>query len=195
MKRAERTLSAVVATVLGATTISCAGMQVRTDYDPAVDFSSYSTFVVLEKAGDATAPGFWDDRIKIAMSETLTAKGWRRVESAGDADVAVGYQLTTDEQSSYSTVSTGWGGYGYGGWGDWYDPMIGGGMSTSTTTEHQYEVGTLIVAMFDVERKQMIYSSTASGKLDEQQKTPEESQKDVNDVVEQMLKDFPPTGG
>ena len=187
-------LSKVLATVLGATTVACgSGMQVRTDFDPAVDFGRYTTFTVLEEAGDATAPGFWDTRIKSAMAQTLVAKGWRQVDSPDEAQVAIGYQLTTEQRSSLQTVSTGWGSYGYGGWGGWYDdPMVGGGMSTSTTTERRYEVGTLIVAMFDVRQKQMIYTSTASGTLDQREQTPEQAQADVNQVVDQMLKDFPP---
>jgi hypothetical protein len=195
MKRPRLRLSGIVATLLGATTLACGGLKVQTDFDPAVDFSRYTTFAVLEEAGDATAPGFWDTRIKTAMARTLAAKGWRQVESPEEADVAVGYQLTTEERSSYQTVSTGWGGYGYGGWGGWYDPYWGGGMASSTTTETRYEVGTLIIAMFDVAQKQMIYVSTGSGTIDEAQRTPEQAQADVNKVVDEMLKDFPPTGG
>ncbi len=193
MRRAKRLLGGIVATAVGATTVACGGMQVRTDFDPAADFSQYGTFFVLEEAGDATAPGFWDARIKTAIARTLTAKGWRQVDSPEQAGVAVGYQLTTEERSSYQTVSTGWGGYGYG-WGDWYGPPMGG-MRTSSTTERRYEVGTLIVAMFDVERKQMVYSSTASGEIDERQQTPEQAQADVNGIVDKMLEDFPPNSG
>jgi hypothetical protein len=177
--------------VLGATTVACGGLKVQTDFDPAVDFGRYATFAVLEEAGDATAPGFWDARIKAAIARTLTAKGWRQVDSLEEADVAVGYQLTTEERSSYQTVSTGWGSYGYG-WGDWYDPYWGGGMATSTTTERRYEVGTLIIGMFDVGQNQLIYTSTGSGTIDEKQQTPEQAQADVNKVVDQMLKGFPP---
>jgi hypothetical protein len=176
---------------LGATTVACGGLKVQTDFDPAVDFSGYTTFAVLEEAGDATAPGFWDARIKTAMARTLTAKGWRQVDSAEEADVAVGYQLTTEQRSSVQTVHSGWGGYGYG-WGDWYDPYWDTGMATSTTTVRNYEVGTLFIAMFDVAQQQMIYMSTGSGTIDEREQTPEQAQADVNKVVDQMLKDFPP---
>ena len=175
-------------------TVACGGgLKVQTDYDPAVDFSRYSTFVVLEEAGDETAPGFLDARIKNAMAQTLTAKGWRQVDSPEQADVAVGYQLTTEQRSSYQTISTGWGGYGYG-YGDWYDPYWGGGggMSTSTTREYRYEEGTLVIAVFDTRKKEMIYASTGSGTLEERQQTPEQAQAEVNEVVEQLLKDFPP---
>ncbi len=192
MKRTTRFLSGMIVTVVGATIVACGGMQVRTDFDPSADFSRYETFFVLEEAGDASAPGFWDARIKTAIARTLTAKGWRRVESPEQADVAVGYQLTTEERSSYQTVSTGWGGYGYG-WGDWYGPPMGG-MRTSST-ERRYEVGTLIVAMFDVAQKQMVYSSTASGEIDERQQTPEQAQADVNGILDKMLENFPPNSG
>ena len=172
--------------------MGCGGsIRVQTDYDPSADFASYSSFTVLEEAGDDTAPGFLDARIKAAMARTLEARGWREVDSPEEADVTVGYQLTTEQRSSLETVSSGWGGYGYG-MGSWYDP--GFGISTSTTTERRYEIGTLIIAMFDTEQNQMIYMSTGSGTLDERQRTPEESQADVNSVVEQLLRDFPPSG-
>ena len=193
MRRPKRLLSGTVVTVLGATMVACSGMSVRTDFDPQADFSRYKTFFVLEEAGDATAPGFWDARIKSAIARTLTAKGWQQANSPESADVAVGYQLTTEQRSSYQTVSTGWGGYGYG-MGDWYGSRAGG-MATSTTTERRYEVGTLIVAMFDVERKQMVYSSTASGTIDERKQTPEQAQADVNGIIDKMLENFPPNGG
>lgn len=191
MKTTIRRLSEMVAVVLGATTVACGGLNVQTDFDPAVDFGRYTTFAVLEEAGDATAPGFWDARIKTAIAQTMTAKGWRQVDSPEGADVAVGYQLTTEQRSTLQTVNTGWGGYGYG-WGGWYDPYMGGGMGMSTTTEHRYEVGTLIVAMFDVAQKQMIYVSTGNKTIEERRQTPEQAQASVNKVVDQMLKDFPP---
>jgi hypothetical protein len=190
MKSPKQHLIGLFAVLLGATTVACgSGLQVQTDFDPAVDFSSYATFAVLEEAGDATAPGFWDARIKTAMASTLTAKGWRQVDSADEAEVAVGYQLTTDERSSFQTVNTGWGGYGYGGYGGWYG---GGTMGTSTTTETRYEVGTLIIAMFDIAQEKMIFVSVGSKTIEERQQTPEEAQANINKIVDEMLKDFPP---
>ncbi len=168
------------------------GIQVRSDYDPSIDFSTISTFVVLDEAGDDTAPGFWDARIKNALATTLTAKGFRQVDSPDEADVAVGYQLTTEDRTSFDTVSTGWGGYGYG-YGGWYDPYWGGGgVSTTTTTERHYQVGTLVIAVFDHERKEMIYASVGSGTIDPRQRTPEEAQARANAVVARILYDFPP---
>jgi len=188
MKHSKRLVSGALA-VAAASALACGGMQVQTDFDPAVDFSRYQTFFVLEEAGDASAPGFWDARIKSAIARTLSAKGWRQVQSQDAADVAVGYQLTTEQRSSYQTVNTGWSSYGYG-WGSWYGP--GMGMGTSTTREYRYKVGTLIIAMFDVAQKQAVYMTTGSGTIDERQRSPEQAQEDVNGVVDQMFKDFPP---
>jgi hypothetical protein len=186
----NRFLRGIAVTALGTAMVGCGGMSVRTDFDPQADFSRYQTFVVLEEAGDNSAPGFWDARIKNAIARTLTAKGWRQVDAAEEADAAVGYQLTTEERSSYQTVSTGWGGYGYGR-GSWYGGTMGG-MASSTTTERRYDVGTLIVAVFDVAQEQMIYQSTASGEIDQRQRGPEQAQARANEVLDKMLENFPP---
>ena len=165
-------------------------LNVSTDWDPAVDFSAYETFAVLDEAsGGQHIDQFTTTRIKSAMASTLTEKGMRQVDNPNNADVAVGWQLTTDQRSSFQTVSTGWGGYGrYGGWGGGW----GGGMSTSTTTETRYEVGTLVIALFDENTDQMIFTSTGSKKLDAGDLTPDEAQRRINDVVTRMLRDFPP---
>ena len=60
------------------TTMGCGGsIRVQTDYDPSADFASYSSFTVLEEAGDDTAPGFLDARIKAAIARTPRGPGSR----------------------------------------------------------------------------------------------------------------------
>ena len=170
-------------------------INVSSDWDPAVDFSAYQTFAVLDEAnGGQGLDQFTNSRIKSAIGSTLEAKGMRQVDNPDNADVAVGWQITTDQRSSYQTVSTGWGGYGryggrYGGWG-------GGGMSMSTsqTTETRYEVGTLVIALFDEAKDEMIFTSTGSKKLSSDDVTPDEAQSRINQAVERILRDFPPGG-
>jgi len=167
-------------------------INVSSDWDPAADFSTYQTFAVLDEAsGGQHLDQLTSSRIKSAIGSTLEAKGMRQVDNPDNADFAVGWQITTDQQSSYQTVNTGWGGYGrYGGYGGGW----GGGMSTSRTTEYRYEVGTLVIAMFDEAKDQMIFTSTGSKKLATDNVTPEESQSRINQAVEAILKDFPPGG-
>jgi hypothetical protein len=176
---------------LAAVASACGGgISVNSDWDPAIDFANYRTFAVLDEASGEQLPAFVDQRVKASIASTLTAKGMEQADNPDNADVAVGYQFTSEQRSSYQTVNTGWGGYGYGGYGGWY----GSGMSmgTSTTTERRYEVGSLVIAIFDVEQEQMIFASTGSKTLEDRQMTPEESQARIDEAVQTILRDFPP---
>lgn len=174
------------------------GLTVTNDWDPNVDFANYQTFVVLDAAaGGEQLSAFVNNRIKASITSTLTAKGMRQASSADDADAAIGWQVTTQERSSFSTVSTGWGGYGYGaygmGYGGWYGP--GMGMATTTTTEQRYTVGALAIAIFDVKREEMIFTATGTKELAADNPSPEESQKRIDDAVQKILENFPPSAG
>jgi hypothetical protein len=174
----------VVALMAVAVSACGGGVSVSSDWDPTVDFSNLRTFAVMDEVNGET--GFVNQRIKNAITSTLTGKGMEQVDDASTADVAVGFQITTDQRSSFSTLSTVWGGYGWGGWHG------GMGMSTSTTRETVYDVGTMVIGMFDPDQEQMIFQSTGSATLPSGNITPEESQARINDAVDQILRDFPP---
>ena len=167
------------------------GISVTSDWDPGVDFSAFSGFVVLDEAtGGSGIDPLIQNRIKGSIASTLVGKGMRQVDSADDADAAVGWQLTTEQRSSFQTVSTGWGGYGYGR-GGWYGGA-GMGMSSSRTTERRYDVGSLAIGIFDVKRDEMIFTATGSKELSSGNQTPEESQKEIDEAVAEILAEFPP---
>lgn len=186
-----------MAGVLAMVMAACSGgLSVSNDWDPNVDFANYQTFVVMDEAtGGAQISQFISQRIKISITNTLTAKGLRQVNSVDAADAAVGWQVTTEQRSSFSTVSTGWGGYGWGGYGGWYGRGMGGGMTTSTTTEQRYTVGALVIAVFDVEREEMIFTAEGSKELAGDNPSPEESQQRIDDAVQKILENFPPSSG
>lgn len=176
---------------------ACGGLSVNTDYDPSFDFRAPTTFTVLDEAGGATLDQLNDRRVKDAISRVMQEKGFEQVADTSQADIAVGYQFTTEQRSSYQTVNTGWGGYGYGGYGRWhpyYGPSMGPSMTTSRTTETRYDVGSLLIAVFDTEARAMVYTSTGSRTLSDSPRSPEEMQERINDAVEQILSDFPPGG-
>ena len=182
------------AAALALTVSACGpGIEVSSDFDPAVDFSAYQTFAVLaEASGGQHLDQLTDSRIKSAIGSTLEAKGMRQVDNPDNADIAVGWQITTYQKSSFETVNEGWDGYGRYGCGGWY--RGGAESSTSTTTETTYEVGTLVIAMFDETDDAMIFTSTGSKKLATDDVSPEESQSRINQAVETILRDFPPGG-
>lgn len=170
-------------TTVGAALIlgACSGISTSTDFDPGVDFSAYSTYTWIDTAGD-DLDAITDSRIRSAIDGGLATRGIQK--SGADADLAVGYQVTTAERRSYNTVNSGWGGgYRWGGWGM--------GMGTSTTTENVWQEGSLIVGLFDTGTKNLVWTGTATAALDPS-RSPDERQKLVDDAVAEMLKDFPP---
>lgn len=168
---------------------ACSSISVTNDWDPNVDFANYRTFVVMDAAaGGEQLSSFVNQRVKTSIASTLQSKGLRQVNSLEEADAAVGWQVTTDERSSFTTVSNGWGGYGWG-YGGWYGR---GGMGTTTTTEHRYTVGALVIAIFDVEREEMIFTATGSKELEGGNPSPEESQQRIDEAVQKILESFPP---
>ena len=181
----------VLAGALAISVAACGGIDVTTDYDPGIDFTTYETFVVLDEADvGGQVDRLNDERIKRSLAATLTSRGMRQVQNNSEADAAIGYQFTTEGRVSYQTVNTGWGGYGYGYGGGWYGS--GMGVSSSNTTERHYEVGTLIIAIFDTDAEEMIFVSTGSKTLSEKQRSPEEQQARIDEAVQTMLRDFPP---
>ena len=188
--RFTRLPAVVTATLL---TACGGGLQVTTDWDPSASFGEYQTFFVLEEpaAGGVELDRLTTNRITAAMANALTAKGMRQVNDTTEADVAIGWMVTTEDRTSYQTVNTGWGGYGWGGYGGWY----GSGMSmgTSTTTQRNYTMGTLLLAIFHVGDEKMIFTGSGTQEIHGDNLSPEESQQRANDIVARILQDYPPS--
>jgi hypothetical protein len=179
MRQTARTAGLVLSLTL--LLAACSGISTSTDYDPAANFSSYGTYAWTSSEGTST-DDLTSTRIKSAVDATLATKGLSKVDSGGD--LAVGYQVTTADRTTYNTVSTGWGGgYRYG-WG-------GGGMGMTTTTEQNYTEGTIILAMFDQGTKNLVWKGSASGTVDPG-KSPQERAETIQSALDKMLKDFPP---
>jgi Domain of unknown function (DUF4136) len=152
--------------------------QVKTDFDHQANFAQYKTYSWQEIK---PANSLWDARIKNAVDAQLAAKGWTQVDSGGD--VAIVAIKTTQTQRSLQTFYDGFG----GGWG--WRRFGGGGFGESTTTEQDYEEGTLIVDMYDTKTKQLIWRSSAEDTLSNKA---EKNEKNLDKGVAKMFKKFPP---
>jgi hypothetical protein len=123
---------------------------------------------------------FTESRVQSAIVTAMQAKGFRRDSS--NADVSVGFHASTTQETTLQTVSTGgWGGYGW----------RGGGMSTSTTTAQNYDVGTLVIAIANSSGN-MIFQGSGSKTLSSGNVAPDVAQQNINDAVAKILADFPP---
>ena len=159
---------------------ACSGISTTTDFDPAVDFSAFSTYDWIDSQGEID--NITSSRIRTSVDALMAERGFTK--SSSNPDVAVSYQVTSAERRSFNTVNAGWsGGYGWGGWGM--------GLGTSTTTENVWTEGSLILAIFDVGTKNLVWTGTATTDIDGS-RTPEERQSLVDSAVGKMMQDFPP---
>jgi hypothetical protein len=146
---------------------------VAVDYDHAANFKQIKTY---SWAKLHTADPITDNRVKEAIDQELAAKGWSQLPSGGDVALVVVEQTSVREQ--YDSFYNGFGGRRWGG-----------GMVDETTTVDNYEVGTLIVSMFDGNSRQLIWRGTATG---DKSDNPQKKIKSLTKVVQKMFKNFPP---
>jgi hypothetical protein len=64
------------------------------------------------------------------------------------------------------------------------------GMGTSQTMVSEYQVGTLVVDMFDAKSKNLVFRGTAEDELSD---NPEKNAKKLEKASSKMLKNFPPS--
>jgi len=154
-------------------TAASVGQQVKTDYDHNANVGQYKTYS-WEKI--QTRDPLLVDRIKDAVNGALTAKGWTQVESGGDVSV-VAMEITHNQQ----TLNTFYDGFG-GGW-RW------GGFGDATTTTETYQVGSLVVDLFDAKTKNLIWRGSSSDTLSN---NADKNTKNLDKGVQKMFAHFPP---
>jgi hypothetical protein len=167
-------MSVVITLVLA----GCASApKVTVDFNPAVDFSSYHTYSWVVKP-DGISP-LVQQRIVDGISAELRAKG---LVPAEQGDIVVAAQVATAEKQSYDTFYSGaaYGGYGRRG---------GLGMSSATTTVRSYNVGTLVVDLFDAKTQQGIWRGVTSDTIPSSQ---DKINAMVTTAITTMFADFPP---
>lgn len=172
-----------LAMVLAAALAGCASTPtVNTDFDPSVQFSNFRSYAWVQKPQGSNP--LVEQRIVTAVDAQLQARGWRLVDQ-NTADIGLVGNVTTQQRQSIDTFYSGpaWGGWGWyrGGWG----PGAGG----STTTVRTYNVGTLVIDMFDMKTRQAVWRATASSTVSS---TPDRNNTQVQAAVDRMFAEFPP---
>jgi hypothetical protein len=151
---------------------------VHTDYDKKADFGRYHTYSWI---GVEAGNPMWQDRIMSTVDSSLSAKGWTKVPSGGDATVSAFGRVR--EQDTLETFYTGFPGWGWRAawWG-----LPGGTVTTQVIPE---QVGNLTVDIFDGNTKQLIWRGQASEAVSEK---PEKNEHKMEKAVDDMFKKFPP---
>ena len=174
----KRLIPALLAIVLAPAVLLA--QKVSYDYNKSANFASFKTYA--QKDGTKVGQPLIDDRIVAAIDTELAAKGLKKVES--DPDVVVVYHVAFDQEKDISTYSSGYGG-GYGPYG------YGWGGGTTSTQVRNILIGTLVIDVADAKAKQMAWRGMATKEVSNQTK-PEKRDKNINEAVKKIFKNYPP---
>ena len=153
--------------------------RVTTDYNHSADFATYKTFMWIKEPN--TNNPLMQQRIVDGVNAALTGRGLQLATE--NADMGIAAHCATREERTLDTFYDGIG----GGW-RW---RWGGGFRSATTTVTIYEVGTLVIDVFDAMTKDPLWRGTASKTVSENPQTNTET---LNRAVEKMFRNFPPSG-
>lgn len=176
----------------------CSSIKVTSDFDTTVDFTKFKTFEYYGWAEESNKilNQLEQERIESAFGKELNARGLTGVKKGDGGDVLITLYVVTEEKTSTTanTTTTGMGGYGYGGYYG-YGPAYGWGgssMHNSTTTysERDYTVGTLVIDVYDSKEKKLIWESVGQGTIKES-KTPEQKEKNTTIAVAKIMATYP----
>ena len=172
---------------------ACSSLDVKTDYDPQQDFSTYKTYAWYTgkmPADDAlSANPLIQKRVMNSVNKELESKGYKLTES-GDPDFVVIIHAGKKERMQVTNTgygAYGYGPYGYGRYGAW------GGYGPSDTQVTYYDEATLVVDIADFSKKELVWRGTGTGVLSKKERSQEESQEIADEVIMKIMKDFPPT--
>jgi hypothetical protein len=162
--------------VLAITAGTALAQKVTTDYNREANFSQYKTFMWIKEP--KTTNPLMRQRVMDDVNAALQAKGLRIVTSGGDLGVAA--HGATKEEKTLNTFYDGFGGWRW----RW------GGPREATTMVQTYEVGTLVVDLFDANTKEAVFRATASKTLSG---NPDKNARNLNEAIGKMFKNFPPS--
>jgi len=169
-----------IAAVVALSATACGyTISTSTDYDSAVDFGRYTTFFIMK--GNSSGNPLLDQRANDDVRQALTMKGWAEA-SESDARAAVVVHTATQTKHTYETFYDGW-----GGWGWWHRRRS----DFATTFVEDYQVGTVVVDIFDEGTKQAIWHGVATNALSDHAAT---NAKITEDAITKMFREFPPRG-
>ena len=174
-------------TILVSTVFSAKTQEVTFDFDRKVNFTLYKTFVFLgwQQDSDKLVNDFDRRRIRDAFLKEFAIRKFR--QDTINPDVAIQLFLVIDKKTSTTAYGNqiGGGGYYAGSWG-W-----GAGPSTTTFSQHDYPVGALVMDVYDVESKKLIWQGVVAGAIDDDLK---DRDKNIPKAISALLKPFPIQG-
>lgn len=155
-----------------------AAQKIKFDYNDHANWRQFHTWSWGQVR--ARSP-LWEDRIRTAVGDALTARGLRQVPSDGDLVVsAIGIETNHTELETY--YNGGWGlGWRWRGWmgGPWY----------TTTVPVNYPEGTLVVDLFDRATHELVFRGSATETVTTN--NPAKEDKKVDEAAKKLVDKLP----
>lgn len=149
---------------------SCEGVKVTNDWDKKVDFTQFETYSLYpwDTQNDQIVNDYDKQTILNAIKGEMEKRGYIFVKDKGE--LVVSTFVIIENKTSYQAYTNhygGWAGYG-GGWGYYggvgfygYAPIN----STTTVYSTDYEQGTLIIDIFSLHDKKLIWQGIGTGEI------------------------------
>jgi hypothetical protein len=162
--------------------VACSQFRVRSNADPAADFTRFQTYGWLpleeaEPADQRVLDRYLDKRLRSAVDTELGAKGYR--PASGTPDFLLNYRLSTEPASALRgrrvlASAPGWAGF-QGAEAIWTD---------------NYDAGTLYIGVLDGRSRRLVWLGAAESRLLSNASL-EKKAKRVDAVAHQVLAGFP----
>lgn len=177
--------------------VSCSTVQVTNNWDKTLDFKEFKTFSMYpwDKQNDELINEYDRETITMSVISEMERRGYEHVEKGGELIVSTfvilenktDYQAYTNHYGGYAGYGGGWGYYGspwaYGyGWGPGY---YGG---NTTITKVDYLQGTLIIDLFELKSKKLVWQGIGTGKVDD---NPATRDRKLPKTISHIFRKFP----
>ena len=151
---------------------SCSSLDVIYDMDQSVDFNQFKTFSFYpwDYKNGFQVNDYDKQTILMAIQDNMKEKGYIYQKEGGDLVVSI--FVTVEGKVSYEAYTNhygGWAGYG-GGWGYsgfGYGYGYGPGYSSTSVTKNVYKQGTVVIDVFSVASKKLIWQGIGSDQIEE----------------------------
>jgi len=196
MKNSTRFAAASCLTTLLLLSGACSSLEIDSEWDRSIDFSSYKTYAWIPQDKGLPAsqqlPKHLDLRLRrVVDTIMIDKKGFESVPVMPEADLLLAYYIDTQKnlRVDYAVYGGYYGGYGYGYWPGYMGAGYAGG--TGVASVREYTTGSLVLDIVDRRTKTLVWTGVVEGEAKYQNPSGDRVEK----VMTKMLAGFPPQDG
>jgi hypothetical protein len=162
----------------------CSMTSINYDYDMDYDFSNLKGYSWLDIPADFPASEITVRRIKNAVDQQMTAKGFSQVSESPDFQISLqGFRDIVRQGVERGTL--------YEGYDRGYNRGYNRGYERRVDV-YEYEEGTLTLTIINTDNNALIWQASATAAI-EPNRSVESKEKKTQEVVTKLLANFPPT--